>query len=170
MTNWLYPLIPHLKAFHIVTLAVWCAGLFALPLMLARHEPAIGPADYARIRRASHYSYTFVVTPAAVLAIASGTALIFLRELFVLWLFAKLVIVAFLVIFHAWVGHVLVTVAETEGRHTPPEPTAPMLILLVPVVVILALVLGKPDLGRIPVPDWLTEPQGHQLPFDVPRR
>ncbi len=170
MTDWLYSLIPHLKAFHIVALAVWCAGLFALPLMLARHEPASGPGDYARIRRASHYTYTLVVTPAAVLAITSGTALIFLRELYVLWMFGKLAIVALLVFFHAWVGHVLVTVAETEGRHTPPEPTAPMLILLVPVVVILALVLGKPDLGRIPVPEWLTEPQGRQLLFDVPRR
>lgn len=170
MTAWLLGLIPHLKAVHVAALAVWCAGLFALPLMLARHDAAIGQADYTRIRHASHYSYTFVVTPAAVLAIASGTALVFLRETYVLWMFAKLVFVALLVVFHAWVGHVLVTVAEAEGTHRPPQPMVPLLLLMVPVVVILALVLGKPDLGRIPMPDWLMQPLERQFPFGVPSR
>jgi protoporphyrinogen IX oxidase len=34
------PAVPYLKAIHIAMLVVWCAGLFALPLMLARHDPA----------------------------------------------------------------------------------------------------------------------------------
>ena len=38
------------------------------------------------------------------------------------------------------------------------------------VVGVLVLVLAKPDLGRIPMPDWLTRPQGVELPLDVPRR
>ncbi|HEV7252691.1 MAG TPA: CopD family protein [Mesorhizobium sp.] len=170
MIWWLEGVIPHVKALHVVALGLWCAGLFALPLMLARHDPAIGQADYTRIRRATHYGYAFVITPAAVIAIASGTLLIFLREVFVPWMFAKLVFVALLVAFHGWVGHTLVAVAETEGSHTPPEPLVPTLLLTVPILVILALVLGKPELGEIPMPDWLTEPQGVQLPFDVPRR
>lgn len=170
MTSWLDPLIPHLKALHVAMLAVWCAGLLALPRMLARHDPAIGPADYARIRRATHYGYTFAVTPAAVLAIASGTLLIFLRSVFEPWLFAKLVMVAALVAFHAWVGHTIVAVAETEGSHVPPEPFWPTAILVLPILAILGLVLAKPELGEIPMPGWLAEPLGAQLPFDVPRR
>jgi putative membrane protein len=170
LSAWLVAAIPHLKALHIATLALWGAGMFALPVMLARHDPAVSREDYARIRRATHYGYTFVITPAAVLAIASGTLLIFLREVFVLWMFAKLVFVALLVVFHAWVGHTIVRVAETEGAHEPPEPRWPLAALTVPVVAILALVLAKPDLGRIPVPGWLEEPLGIQLPFDVPRR
>lgn len=170
MIEALQPVIPHFKAMHVAMLALWTAGLFALPQMLSRHDPAVGQVDYARIRRATHYGYTFVVTPAAVLAIASGTALIFLREVFELWLFAKLVAVAALVAFHAWVGHTIVTVAETEGAHRPPDPLVPTFLLGAPVAAILALVLGKPELGEIPVPSWLSEPQGVQLPFDVPRR
>ncbi|MCB5177541.1 MULTISPECIES: CopD family protein [Microvirga] len=170
MIPWLNPTIPYLKALHIAMLSLWCAGLFALPLMLARHDPAIGQADYARIRRATHFGYTFVITPAAVIAIASGTLLIFLREVFVLWMFAKLVFVALLVSFHAWVSYIIVAVAETEGSHTPPEPLVPTLLLMVPILAILTLVLAKPDLSRIPIPDWLEEPRGVQLPFDVPRR
>lgn len=170
MMEWLGPVVPHLKALHVAMLALWTAGLFALPRMLSRHDPAIGQTDYARIRRATHYGYAFVITPAAVLAIASGTALIFLREVFTLWLFAKLVFVAGLVAFHAWVGHTIVAVAETEGAHEPPEPLVPTLLLTIPVVAILALVLAKPELGEIPMPGWLAEPRGIQLPFDVPRR
>jgi uncharacterized membrane protein len=164
------PVVPHIKALHIAMLALWTAGLYALPQMLSRHDPAIGQADYARIRRATHFGYVFLVTPAAVLAIASGTLLIFLREVFDLWLFAKLVCVAGLVTFHAWVGHVIVLVAETDGHHTPPEPFLPAILVSVPIAATLALVLGKPDLAQIPVPGWLAEPHGLQLPFDVPRR
>ncbi|WP_230532594.1 CopD family protein [Microvirga roseola] len=170
MIWWLEPTIPYLKSLHIAMLGLWCAGLFALPLMLARHDPAISQSDYARIRRATHYGYTFVITPAAVIAIASGTLLIFLREVFVLWMFAKLVFVALLVAFHAWVSYIIVAVAETEGSHTPPEPLLPTLLLTVPILAILTLVLAKPELSEIPMPDWLEEPRGVQLPFDVPRR
>ncbi|MBS3651844.1 CopD family protein [Pseudaminobacter sp. 19-2017] len=170
MNPWLEGAIPYVKALHIAALVIWCAGLFALPLMLARHDPAIGQADYSRIRLATHYGYTWVVTPAAALAVVAGTLLIFLRELFVVWMFAKLVFVALLVGFHAWVGHTMVTVAETEGEHQTPEPLLPLLVLLVPVLAILFLVLAKPELENIPLPDWLMEPMGGQLPFDVPRR
>ena len=170
MIGWLEPVIPHLKALHVSMLALWTAGLFALPLMLSRHDRAIGQADYDRIRRATHYGYAFVITPAGVIVVASGTLLIFLRDVFVLWMFAKLVFVAGLVAFHAWVGHTLVHVAETEGVHEPPEPFWPVTILTIPVLAILTLVLAKPELGEIPMPGWLEEPRGIQLPFDVPRR
>jgi len=157
-------LVPHLKALHIAALVLWCGGLFTLPLLLARHDAVTGQADYTRIRQVTHYGYIYAITPAGLVAIGSGTALIFLREVYVPWLFAKLVFVALLVVFHAWVGHTLVSVAETEGTHVPPEPTLPLLLLLVPVVAILTLVLAKPDLGSIPLPDWLMQPYGGQLP------
>ncbi len=164
------PLVPHLKALHIAALAIWVAALFAIPAMLARHDPAIGQDDYARIRRATHFSYTALMTPAAVIAVASGTLLIFLRGAFFPWLMAKLVLVAMMVVFHAWLGHTLVKVAETEGEHDPPEPLLPSLILTVLVAGVLGLVLAKPELDEIAMPDWLTEPRGGQLPFAVPRR
>ena len=168
MTELATGLIPHFKALHIAALLVWCGGLFALPLLLARHDAAMGQSDYARIRRVTHYGYIFGVTPAALVAIGAGTALIFLREVYVPWLFAKLVFVALLVGFHAWVGHTLVAVAETEGTHVPPDPALPLVLLLVPVLAILTLVLAKPELQVIPLPDWLMQPYGRQLPFEAP--
>ncbi|MGP1396904.1 MAG: CopD family protein [Inquilinaceae bacterium] len=162
-------LVPHLKAFHIAMLLIWCGGLFALPLMLVRHDPAIGQDDYTRIRLATHYGYTFVVTAAALFAIGSGTILIFVRDVFEVWLYAKLVAVAFLVLFHVWVGYTVVAVAELEDE-APPPARWPIVCLLVLVLSVLALVLTKPDLEEVPLPAWLVEPIGYELPFDVPRR
>lgn len=167
---WLDGLIPHLKALHLAFLVIWVGGLFGLPRMLARHDRAIVQAEFTQIRRATHYGYVWVITPAAVLAIGTGTTLIFLREVFTVWIFAKLVLVAGLVAMHAWVGHTIIEVAETEGFHEPPEPLVPTLLILGLILGILFLVLGKPALDHIPMPSWLTEPLGRQLPFDVPNR
>ena len=71
MSAWLLTLIPYLKAVHISMIAVWTGGLFALPMMMARHENAVGQADFSRIRQATHRSYTLLVTPAAAAISAS---------------------------------------------------------------------------------------------------
>lgn len=163
-------LVPYLKALHIVALLVWCGGLFALPSMLAWHDPAIGQADYRRVRRTSHYTYTLAVTPAAVLAVIAGTWLLLIREVYEPWLYLKLFLVALLVAFHGWAGHILVKVAETAGTSRPPSPTVPSLLLLAIILTILTLVLGKPEFAELTWPDWLMEPLDRQLPFDVPRR
>lgn len=167
--TWVTVLAPWLKALHIVALTIWCAGLVALPIMLAWHDRAIGQADFRRIRRATHYAYTLVVTPAAVITVIAGTWLFLLREIYEPWLFLKLVFVAMLVALHGWVGHTLVAVAETAGRHAVPTPALPVAALAVPVLAILLLVLGKPQFEPFAGPGWLTEPRGGQLLFDVPR-
>lgn len=170
MTDWLRDIIPIFKGAHIAALCIWCGGLLALPLMLSRHDPTAAQDDYRRIRRATHLTYTICVTPAAVIAVVAGTWLIFLREAFVPWLYAKLLFVALLVAAHAWIGHIMIEVAETPGRKAPPRPALPVIAILLPALAILILVLGKPDLSWIQFPGWLREPYGSQFPFDVPRR
>lgn len=168
--SWTEAIIPHMKALHLGFLALWMAGLFALPQMLARHDRGLLRSEFEQIRRATHYSYVWAVTPFAVLAIATGAALIFLREVFTVWLFAKLVLVTGLVAVHAWIGHTLVHVAESEGRHEPPDALVPGLVITGLVLGILTLVLAKPELEEIPVPAALLAPLDRQLPFDVPNR
>lgn len=170
MIDALVPVVPHLKAVHIAMLVLWCAGLYALPHLLARHEGVSAQDDYTRIRRITHHGYVSVTTPAAVTAIASGALLIFVRDLFDLWLFAKLVGVGMLVMFHVWVGRTIVKTTQRIGVHVAPDPRGPQLVLTGIIALILTLVLAKPELAEIPVPGWLEQPRGVQLPFDVPRR
>jgi len=168
LIEWLISTVPLFKALHIAGLSIWCAGLIALPLMLRHHDPAISQQDYHIIRSGTHLTYTMLVTPAAVIAVVAGTWLIFLREMFVPWLFAKLVFVALLVVIHARIGHNLVLIGEKPGEHRSPNPYLPLTGVLFCAVSILVLVLSKPDLGWIGFPEWLLEPRGGQLPFEVP--
>ncbi len=170
MIDWLIALTPILKSAHIAALLVWCGGLLILPVMLARHDPSVLPGDYTHIRRASHSVYTYCVTPAAVIAVIAGTWLVFLREAFVPWFYAKITCVALLVAAHVWIGHALTKIAEEPGTHIPPRPILPMGAVLGPVLAILILVLAKPQFGWLEFPDWLLSPQNGQLLFDVPSR
>ena len=170
MIDWMLPAIPYLKAVHIAALALWCAGLLALPLILSQYEPGFSRDRFLTIRHYTHLTYTVGLTPAAVVAVVSGTWLIFLRDALEPWMFAKLVLVAGLVALHAWAGHVLDAVAETPGEHRAPHAALPLGLALLLMLAILSLVLAKPDLGWIAFPPWLTETQGGQLPFRVPSR
>jgi uncharacterized membrane protein len=168
--DWLFALIPILKGIHIAALILWCGGILALPMMLSRHAPDVVADDYRMIRHATHLTYTLWVTPAAVIAVIAGTWLIFLREAFVPWLFAKLFFVALLVAAHVWIGHIIARNAEDPEYHTPPRPYLPAMAALLPMVAILTLVLAKPAMDWVVMPDWLLAPRGGQLPFDVPSR
>ena len=155
------------KALHIIGIVIWGAGLIGLPIMLGQHMPDHGQEDYARVRRFTHYGYTHLLTPAAVIAVAAGMALLFLRGVFVPWMFAKLALVGALVALHAWVGTtVLVMGEETNERQPPP---APILVILCAIllVAILFIVLAKPPIGAAIFPDWLRSPRGIQLPLDA---
>lgn len=170
MMDWLVPLVPLMKAAHIVGLIIWVGGLLTLPMMLARHDPAVAAGDYRIIRQGSHLTYTLVVTPAAVAAVIAGAWLIFMREVFTPWMFAKLAMVAALVLAHVWIGHLVVRVGEAPETHSPPPTALPLLAVIAPAMIVLTLVLAKPDLAALTFPDWATQPMGRQLPVDVPSR
>jgi putative membrane protein len=167
--TWLEAIVPHLKALHLSFVAIWVAGLFGLPHMLARHDRNIIQAEFDQIRKATHFGYIWVITPFAVLAIISGTWLILVLSIYTVWIFAKLVLVTGLVAIHAWVGHNIIAVGETEGHHEPIGPIIPTILTFALTLSILCLVLAKPAL-RPPMPSWLMQPLGHQLPFDTPNR
>lgn len=164
----LAPVVPLLKAVHILALIIWCGGLLALPMMLAHHDPAVTPDDYRRIRYTTHISYTFCVTPAAVTAVIAGTWLIFARGAFEPWLYAKLFFVAALSLAHAWVGMIVVKVDEAPGEYKVPPAMLSTIAVLVPIVAILFFVLAKPALDWIEMPAWLLTPRGNQLPLEIP--
>ena len=159
-------MIVAIKLLHIAALSIWCAGLVGLPLLLVKHAPGDEQEDFSRLRVLTHSTYIRIVTPAAVIAIAMGTALIFLRDVFVPWMFAKLVLVGLLVLLHGWLGHITVNIGERRGGYAPARAWPFLVISLAAMLVVLVLVLAKPLLTEDLVPDWLTEPQGQSLPVD----
>lgn len=170
MLEWILSTIPIFKVVHIAALLIWCGGLLVLPLMLAHQTPTVAAHEYIVLRRMTHITYTMCVTPAAVIAVIAGTWLIFLREVFVPWFYAKLACVALLVAVHAWIGHTLAQISEQPREYRPPGAILPIIAALLPVIAILILVLSKPGFEWLEFPEWLIAPRDGQLPFEIPSR
>ena len=155
-------MIPILKAAHIAALLIWCAGLLALPALLVQHARAGTQEEFGDLRRFVRTIYVRVLTPAAVLAVAIGTWLIFERAVFVGWMFAKLVVVGLLVALHAFEGRLLLELADPRppiGWRTGAALTGAGLVIM---SAILALVLAKPVFDETSLPGWLLEPRNDQ--------
>ncbi|MCC5982894.1 MAG: CopD family protein [Rhodobacteraceae bacterium] len=165
-------MIALIKAVHLATLAVWCAGLIALPVVMQVHgrTPRVHTQPgFAEFRLLSHRAYTRVITPAAVVTITAGTLLFVLEGLRAPWMLAKLLAVAGMVLVHAWLGHQISLTGEGAGRHLIPSPLPALLAALAFMALTLWLVLAKPDLAPLAaqLPDWLLQPRGRALPSDL---
>ncbi|MFN3936909.1 MAG: CopD family protein [Gemmobacter sp.] len=154
-----------LKFLHIATMLAWCAGLIALPLLLAYYGRARKQARFAEFRLITHYGYIGFVTPAAAVSIAAGTALIFVAQVYDLWLMAKLVLVSGMTLAHAWLGHLILQSGESGGTYPMPQPLIALFLGLPLMSGVLWLVLAKPDLAPLTdlLPAVVLEPQERPL-------
>lgn len=162
-------MIALLKGLHIGALSLWCAGLVALPIILqvyGRREEVRTQVGFSEFRLLVHAAYTRVVTPAAVVAIAAGTALIFAVGLTEAWLAAKLLAVVGMVLVHAWLGHLAARSTEERGCYRMPPALLSLPASLLCMGAVLYLVLAKPDLQPMidALPPDFRVPQGRSLP------
>ncbi len=141
-----------LKALHIVTLLVWCAGLLYLPGQFAAFRQARGKDEIQRMHIMTRMVFIVVTSPAAVLAIISGTALVAVTGQTGEWLALKLTAVGAMVLFHLYCGHIVERL-DREPRLV--RLRARLLLLIVPAVLIplvIWLVMAKPAFGWLPGP------------------
>jgi len=103
------------KAFHIVFVVSWFAGLFYLPRIFVNHAMASEPAELDRLKLMEGKLYRFM-TPLAVLALILGTWLWLGYGFSGGWLHVKLVLVGGLIAYHLYCGHLVKVFAE--GRNT----------------------------------------------------
>ncbi len=134
-----------LKAFHIVFVVTWFAGLFYLPRLFVYHAQASDASSLERfvVMERRLLAITHI---GAVLALAFGIAMLVVAPGWLAfgWMHAKLTLVALLVAVH--VGNVLLARAFARGRNTRSVRwlriynEAPALLL----VAIVVLVVVKP--------------------------
>jgi protoporphyrinogen IX oxidase len=131
------------KGIHITTLVIWCAGLLYLPGLFAIHCEPREIRPFHRLRAMSRFSYIVITSPAAIIAVISGSVLIWLSEIRGGWLPVKLTVVAMMVGYHTLCGHLLSQLRE-PCRYAPAHMLALIVVpaLLIPMV--LWLVLAKP--------------------------
>ena len=95
-----------IKAFHIIFVVSWFAGLFYLPRLFVNHAMATEPAEIARLKLMEGKLYRFV-TPIGALAILFGFWLWLGYGFSGGWLHAKTALVLLLVVYHLHCGHLV---------------------------------------------------------------
>jgi putative membrane protein len=110
------------KAFHIVFVVTWFAGLFYLPRLFVYHAQAADREGIERFKVMERKLYRGIMTPSAVLAVVFGLWLWLDRLLnagsFGGWLHAKLVVVLVLVAYHIWCGRLVKHFAADRNRRS----------------------------------------------------
>lgn len=103
-----------IKAFHIIFVVSWFAGLFYLPRLFVNHAMTTDAATLERLKLMERKLYRFM-TPLAVLALALGFWLWFGYGFRGGWLHAKLALVIGLVGYHWYCGRLVKDFAEDRN-------------------------------------------------------
>jgi putative membrane protein len=114
--------MPWLKLLHITTVIIWCGALLYLCLWVAgaaaaQREQPLAQQSLVPVRLLRAL-YTWVATPAALLAIASGTLIFVWHDVLAVWLMAKLGLVGLLVLGHGASGLLVLRVEAGRWRGT----------------------------------------------------
>lgn len=104
------------KAGHIIFMVTWFAGLFYLPRLFVYHAMADDGISITRFKIMERKLYYGIMTPGALLTIASGLWLWLGYGISGDWLLAKLVLVALLVIYHVYCGKLLLDFKYDRNR------------------------------------------------------
>jgi uncharacterized membrane protein len=147
-----------LKFLHIATIAIWSGGLVAVPFLLWQRGTLDAGPDLDRLHRMTRFVHVGISSPAAFVAIGSGTALIFLQSTFQEWFSLKMLFVGAMAILHVLVGLELVRVFSPDGRFGLLAHVAQTSVSLALITAILWIVLAKPHIDSTQFAVRLFEP------------
>jgi len=108
-----------IRAWHVIFMVNWFAGLFYLPRLFVYHAATSDSAGIERFRVMERRLFA-IMTIGAALTAAFGLWLL-AREPVLLdtgWLRAKLVLVALLIGYHAWLGKLVRDFAAGRNAHS----------------------------------------------------
>jgi protoporphyrinogen IX oxidase len=109
------------KAFHIIAMVAWFAGIFYLPRLYVYHSSAVDNISIDRFKIMERRLYYGIMTPAAVLTIVLGFWLVtfnFAVYLAAGWFYAKMLLVICLIIYHLYSGHLRKVFARDKNTHS----------------------------------------------------
>jgi protoporphyrinogen IX oxidase len=149
-----------LKFIHLAAIAIWSGGLIVLPLLFRQRRALAPGSELDRLHRITRLVYVELTSPAAFVAIASGTALIFLQATFVEWFSLKMVLVGIMAMLHVVAGLVMLHLFMPDGHFTRLSSIALTTAYVVVIVAIIWLVLAKPHVDSTLFAVHLFEPGG----------
>jgi len=110
-----------IKAFHLMAMVTWFAGLFYLPRLFVYHAMAEDSVSRERFKVMERKLYRGITMPSMVVTVALGIWLIMINPSFYLsqgWLQAKLVLVVVLLAYHFYCGYLVQVFARDNNRRS----------------------------------------------------
>lgn len=146
-----------LKFLHVAAISLWSAGLICLPGLYVQRTRVPGGEALHRLHALVRFVYVGAMSPAAFVAVASGTGLIFLQQTWAPWFGAKLFCVGMMVVIHVLTGLVVIRLFDEGETYPAWRFLAVTAVTAATVSAVLFLVLAKPV---VPVlyPERMREP------------
>ena len=124
-----------IKAFHLIFVVTWFAGLFYLPRLFVYHTLATDTISIERFKLMERRLFYGIMTPSGVLAVLLGLTLMLGQGMWREgWMQAKLLLVLVLVAHHIYLGKLMLDFKHDRNRHGDKFyrwlneiPTAPVL-------------------------------------------
>jgi putative membrane protein len=135
-----------LKFIHLAAIAMWSGGLIVLPFLFWQRRALDLGTELDRLHRMTRFVYVDVASPAAFVAIGSGTALIFLQTTFQEWFSVKMVLVGAMTMLHVVAGLVLGRLFLANGRFGRTSSVMLSSGYIVLITAIIWIVLAKPHI------------------------
>lgn len=110
-----------LKAFHIIAVVCWFAGLFYLPRLYVYHADSVDEISLERFKIMERRLYFGIMWPAAIFTTILGGLMLCLGWSYYAkahWMHAKLLLVVFLWGYHLYCGHLRKQFFENKKLHT----------------------------------------------------
>lgn len=107
-----------IKSFHIIAMVTWFAGLFYLPRLFVYHAQATDAVSIERFKIMERRLFFGIMTPGAVLTLASGVWLWLGYGFSGTWLSAKLAVVGLVIGHHLWCYFALRTFSEDRNSRS----------------------------------------------------
>lgn len=110
-----------LKAFHIISMVCWFAGLFYLPRLFVYHAASEDNASNERFKIMERKLYKGITTPSMIATVIFGLWMLsynFEGYMTAGWIHLKLCLVVILVGYHFYCGHLVTVFAEDRNKHS----------------------------------------------------
>lgn len=95
-----------IKAFHLIFMVTWFAGLFYLPRLFVYHAMSTDEISLARFNIMERKLYYGIATPGGILTLIFGITLLILNPayLYLRWMQIKLILIGLLCLYHIYLG------------------------------------------------------------------
>lgn len=109
------------KAFHVIFMVCWFAGLFYLPRLFVYHAATNDVTIQNQFKIMEHKLYWYITTPAAILTGLFGLILWLPHYAYyshMMWLHIKLISVLLLYFYHLYLGYLLLAFKKNKNKHS----------------------------------------------------